>query len=133
MCIEQQLPTDRTVTVSKLCLILSNRIVTAVYHHESHFKSPIHPEHCCLLSSLALCVAQNVLQSAALPDLQLLPANVFHLSFALLLLLLRKNVVAVMKRIFVLELLLNFHFGIYFIRHIACCLEAYASIPVFQQ
>lgn len=73
-------------------------------------------------------VGSTLLQSAALPDLQLLPPNVFILSSPLLL---RKNFVAITKQIFVLELLLNFHFGIYFIRLITCYLAAYALLNTF--
>lgn len=75
-------------------------------------------------------VGSTLLQSAALPALQLWPPNVFLLSSPLLFLL-RKNVGALTKQIFVLELLLNFHFGIYFIRLITCYLVAYARLNMF--
>lgn len=70
------------------------------------------------------------MQSAASPDLQLLPPNVFLLSSPLL--LLRKNLVAITKQIFVLEVLLNFHFGIYFVKHITCYFGV-CSIRMFSQ
>lgn len=74
---------------------------------------------------------RSVVVSSFAPDLQLLPPNVFLSSSPLLLLLLRKNFRAITKRTFVLELLLNFHFGIYFIRLITCYLAAYARLNMF--
>lgn len=75
-------------------------------------------------------VGSALLQSAALPDLQPLPPNVFLLSSPLLSLL-RKNFGAIAKQVFVLGLLLNFHFGIYFIRLFTCYLAAYALLDTF--
>lgn len=93
-------------------------------------------ENGCALSLLfaPLCclnfVGSTLLPSAALPDLQLWPPNVFLFSSPLLFLL-RKKFGAITKQIFVLELLLNFHFGIYFIRLITCYLAAYALLNMF--
>lgn len=108
--------------------------LTALCHRVLELKSPV-PSRCCsLLVFSPFCrpkLRHSALQSATLPDLQLLPPNVFLLSSPLL--LLRKNLVAITKQIFVLEILLNFHFGIYFIKHITCYIEAYTPLCVLSQ
>lgn len=134
-CAPQQIPTDLIVAVLKAVSEFRVReALTALHHRVLELKSPVRSRCCSLLVFCPFCLPKlrySVLRSATLPDLQLLPPYVFLLSSPLL--LLRKNLVAITKQVFVLEILLNFHFGIYFIKHITCYLEAYAPLCMFSQ